>query len=87
MPLRIGPVTLSGSAWIESLAVAENGRDDVTGMFRVRRARIGLAGNVAPRVGWSITGEFTSQPALRNAFLLFRLADQLNVRVGQATPP
>ena len=87
VPLRIGPVTLSGSAWIESIAVAENGHDDVIGTFRVRRARIGLAGNVAPRVGWSITGEFTSQPALRNAFLLFRIADQMNVRVGQATPP
>lgn len=87
MPLRIGPVTLSGSAWIESMAAAENGHDQVNGTFRIRRARIGLAGNIAPRVGWNITGEFTSQPALRNAFLLFRLADQLNVRVGQATPP
>lgn len=87
VPLRIGPVTLSGSAWVESVTIAENGRDNETGMFRVRRARIGLAGNIAPRIGWNITGEFTSQPALRNAFLLFRLAPQLNVRTGQATPP
>lgn len=87
MPLRIGPVTLSGSAWIESVTIGEKGQDEEAGLFRVRRARIGLAGNIAPRIGWNITGEFTSQPALRNAFLLFRLAPQLNVRAGQATPP
>jgi hypothetical protein len=83
-PLRIGPVTLSGSAWIESQF---NGDDVADDTFRLRRARIGLAGNLTPKVGWNITGEFTSQPALRNAFLLFRFAEQLNVRLGQATPP
>jgi hypothetical protein len=84
VPLRIGPVTLSGSAWIESQFSGGDEEDDT---FNLRRARIGLAGNLTPKVGWNITGEFTSQPALRNAFLLFRFAEQFNVRVGQATPP
>ena len=83
-PLRIGPVTLSGSAWIESQFNGDNAEDDT---FRVRRARIGLAGNLTPKVGWNITGEFTSQPSLRNAFLLFRFTEQFNLRLGQATPP
>ena len=83
-PLRIGPVTLSGSAWIESQFNGDDSEDDP---FRLRRARIGLAGNLTPKVGWNVTGEFRSQPALRNAFLLFRFAEQFNVRVGQATPP
>jgi hypothetical protein len=86
-PLRIGPVTLSGSAWAESIIVAGEDRDEAAGMFRIRRARLGLAGNIAPRIGWNISGEFTAEPMLRNAFLLLRLADQFNVRIGQATPP
>lgn len=85
-PLRIGPVTLSGSAWIESAAMTDHptNQDDT---FRIRRARIGFAGNIAPKVGWNISGELTSETPLRNAFLLFRITEQLNVRVGQATPP
>lgn len=86
-PLRIGPVTLSGSAWIESQMITGDERDLVADTFRIRRARIGLAGNLTPKVGWNISGEFTSEPALRNAFLIFRFTDQLNVRMGQATPP
>jgi hypothetical protein len=86
-PIRIGPVTLSGSAWAESVIITGDEGDESAGMFRIRRARIGLAGNIAPRIGWNISGEFTAEPMLRNAFLLIRFADQLNVRIGQATPP
>jgi len=46
-----------------------------------------MAGNVAPRIGWSIGGELSGSPALRVAFVLFRISPHLNVRVGQATPP
>jgi hypothetical protein len=86
-PIRIGPVTLSGSAWAESIALAEDNRDDAAGMFRIRRARIGLAGNLTPRIGWNISGEFTAEPILRNAFIQIRFTDFVSLRMGQATPP
>ena len=87
VPIRIGPATLSGSTWFEGLATIEDDNHETIDTLRMRRARIGLAGSLTPRIGWNITGELTSQPALRNAFLTLRFTDQLNVRVGQATPP
>ena len=87
VPLRIGPVTLSGSAWVETNLLTDDERNTIENTFRIRRARIGLAGNLTPKVGWNISGEFTAEPTLRNAFLIFRFTNQLNVRVGQATPP
>jgi hypothetical protein len=87
VPIRIGPVTMSGSAWAEAIVVTGDDNNESAGMFRIRRARLGLAGNLAPRIGWNISGEFTAEPMLRNAFLLIRLADQFSIRVGQATPP
>ena len=87
VPLRIGPVTLSGSAWLDSKFVTGNeGREE--NAFRVGRARLGLAGNVTPKIGWSLSGELTADSSvLRNAFLVFRFAEQFNVRMGQAAPP
>ena len=45
-----------------------------------------MAGNLTPKIGWNISGELTAQPALRNAFLVVRFHEQLNLRVGQANP-
>ena len=87
IPIRIGPVTLSGSAWAESIIIAEDNRNDAAGTFHLGRVRLGLAGNLTPRIGWNITGELTAEPALRNAFVLIRLTDQISIRAGQATPP
>ena len=86
VPLRIGSATLTGSIQADAIQTAGDDLDETTDMFRIRRARIGLAGNLTPRIGWNISGELTAQPALRNAFLVFRLWDQMNVRVGQANP-
>jgi hypothetical protein len=87
VPLRIGPVTISGSGFLEGIRTFGDDHNDALDTFRIRRARIGAAGSFTPKVGWNITGELTSQPALRNAFVLIRFTDQFQVRVGQATPP
>jgi hypothetical protein len=87
VPLRLGPLIVSGSAWLEASSTAGDDRNETIDMIRVRRARLGIAGNLTPRIGWNLTGELTSQPALRNAFVVVRFAEQLNVRVGQAAPP
>ena len=86
-PIRIGPITLSGSAWLEGFKVNGDDDDQALDTMRVRRARVGLAGSLAPRIGWNISGEFTAEPILRNAFVLLRLHDLLHIRAGQATPP
>jgi hypothetical protein len=80
-------VTFSGGTWVEYLSVLGDDPNRPIDTFRIRRARLGMAGNVAPRIGWSIGGEFSGTPALRVAFVLFRISPHFNVRVGQATPP
>src|SRR5690242_7175160 len=60
VPIRIGPATLSGSAWLEEYSVEGDTRDPAADTFRIRRARVGLSGNLAPRVGWNISGELTA---------------------------
>jgi len=85
VPLHIGAVTLSGSAWLDTALIdGHDGQEQDS--FRVRRARIGLSGNFTRKVGWNVAGELTSA-SFRNAFLVFRFAEQFHVRVGQATPP
>ena len=85
VPLHVGAVTLSGSAWLDTALIdGHDGQEEDA--FRVRRARIGLSGNLTGKVGWNVAGELTSA-SLRNAFLVFRFAEQLHVRVGQGTPP
>jgi hypothetical protein len=85
--VRVGPVTISGGTWVEYLSVFGDDPNRPIDTFRIRRARIGMAGNVAPKIGWSIGGEFSGSPSLRVAFVLFRVSPRFNIRVGQATPP
>lgn len=85
-PLVIGPATLSASVWIDAIGAVDDDLNQTTNTFRLRRARVGLAGNLTPKIGWNISGELTAQPALRNAFLVVRFHEQLNLRVGQANP-
>jgi hypothetical protein len=84
--MRIGAATLSGSVWVESATVTDDPDDNAVDTIRVRRARVGLAGALTPRIGWNISGELTSQPALRNAFIVVQLPHDLSLRVGQANP-
>jgi hypothetical protein len=86
-PLRIGPVTLSGSMHIDALKVNDDELDEYRDEVKARRARVGLAGNITPKIGWNLSVEFTGTPGLRNAFFVYRLHPFANVRLGQATPP
>jgi len=85
-PIRIGSLTLSASAWLESAEAVGHTTQELDA-FRVRRARVGLSGSPTPRIGWNVSAETTDKAALRNAFVVLRFNDQLHVRAGQATPP
>ncbi|MGE0592042.1 MAG: porin [Vicinamibacterales bacterium] len=86
-PLHIGAVTLATSWWLDATRPGEAGPRAAADRFRLQRARVGAAGNLSGAIGWNLTGEFSGSPSLRNAFVVVRVADQLTVRVGQATPP
>lgn len=85
-PLRLGSAVVTGSAWFDANKITDDVEHQATDTFRVRRARIGIAGNLTSRIGWNISGELTADPVLRNAFLSMQMARYLTVRVGQATP-
>jgi hypothetical protein len=84
--MRIGAAVLTGSVWLDGTKATGDTERETTDGIRIRRARVGLAGNLTPRIGWSVSGELTSQPALRNAFIVVHVASQLDIRVGQVTP-
>jgi hypothetical protein len=83
--IRIGSATLSGSAWLDGSMQTGAIRQQDHEAFRVRRGRIGVAGNLSPRLGYSLSGELT-EPAVRNAFLVFRVSDHVSLRMGRANP-
>jgi hypothetical protein len=85
-PIRIGPVTIGVSAWLDSLIRAGAESGDVS-TLELSRARVGLNGSLTRRIDWNISAELTDEPMLRNASLLIRFSDQLNVRLGQANLP
>jgi phosphate-selective porin len=86
-PLRIGAVTITGSAHVDALKVNGDPRDEFRDEFRIRRARLGLAGNLTPSIGWNVSAEFTATPVLRNAFIQVRFSPYAALRLGQANPP
>lgn len=86
VPMRLGSALVSGSLWIEGARTTGDVEHETADTLRLRRARLGLAGSLNGRVGWSVAGELTAQPALRNAFILVKVANQLSVRLGQANP-
>lgn len=85
-PMRIGSAVLSGSVFLEGSRTTGDTEDETRDMLRVRRARIGLAGTLSPRIGWSLSAELTAEPALRNAFVVVKISDHANLRIGQANP-
>jgi hypothetical protein len=85
-PVRIGPVTLSGSMQVDATTVSHDLRDQNANDIHLRRARIGLAGNLRSRVAWNVSAELTTAEMLRNAFIQVRVNRYATVRAGQATP-
>ena len=85
-PLRLGSALITGGVWLDASKVTNDVQRETTDTFNVRRARLGIAGNLTPRIGWNLSGDLTAEPVLRNAFVAIRVAKHLTVRVGQANP-
>lgn len=85
-PLRIGPLTVAGFVQADALTVAGDDLGESEDTFRLRRARIGISGDFAPRVGWALSAELSGSPHVRDAYMTVRFAPQFQVRVGQFYP-
>lgn len=86
-PLRIGPVTLSGYLQVDGLTVTGDDFEEANDTFRVRRMRVGLAGDLAPKIGWTFSLEATGTAHIRDAYITLRFIDWANVRFGQFYQP
>jgi phosphate-selective porin len=80
-------VTLSGYLQADGLTVAGDDLEENNDTFRIRRMRVGLAGDLAPKVGWVFSLEATGTPHIRDAHVTLRLVDWANVRFGQFYQP
>lgn len=85
-PLRIGPLTIAGFVQADAQTVAGDDLDEASDTFRLRRARIGISGDFAPKVGWALSAELSGSPHVRDAYMTVRFAPQFQVRVGQFYP-
>jgi phosphate-selective porin len=86
-PLRIGPVTLTGYLQADALTVAGDDLEEQNDTFRIRRMRVGLSGDLAPKVGWVFSLEAAGSPHVRDAHITLRFVDWANVRFGQFYQP
>ncbi len=85
-PMRVGPATVTGFVQADALKVTGDDFDEAPDTFRLRRARIGLRGDFAPKLGWALSAELAGSPHVRDAFMTVRFAEQFQVRVGQFYP-
>ena len=85
-PLRVGPVTIAGFVQADALGTADDDLDEVNNMFRMRRARVGVSGDVAQKIGWALSVELISTPHVRDAYMNIRFAEQFQLRFGQFYP-
>lgn len=93
-PITVGRLTIAGFVQADYLGTLEDESDGepaelVTG-FEIARARLGVSGDLGPRVSWTLIGDFArlvDDAVLRDAAIVIRLAPAIAVRVGQYTIP
>jgi phosphate-selective porin len=86
-PLRVGPVTISGYLQADALTVTGDDFEENNDTFRVRRARLALSGDIAPKIGWNFSIEVAGVPHLRDGYMTLRFVEWANVRFGQFYQP
>ncbi len=85
-PLRVGPLTVAGFVQADASKVFGDDLGEAEDTFRLRRARIGISGDFAPKIGWALSAELSGSPHVRDAYMTVRFAPQFQVRVGQFYP-
>ena len=95
-PVRIGPLLLTGYVQFDYLGTGDEPpfdepplQDDETEPrdFRLRRVRFQLAGPLTTGVKWAVSAEATSQPVLRDAYVILDFLPAATIRAGQFVMP
>jgi phosphate-selective porin len=85
-PIRLGPIAIAGYGQFDYRSgPTEPPDEDRT--FYVRRARLQLTGPVMKGISWTVSGDASSMPALRDAYMAIRLVPGATVRFGQLPMP
>jgi hypothetical protein len=91
-PIKIGRLTVGGFMQADAIVseAASDGSEPVS-TFIIPRARIGLSGDITPKVSWFLQGDFANLTndgrVLRDAYLQFTGTKQFAVRFGQLVAP
>ena len=86
-PVRVGPVTISGYIQADALKVFADDRDETADTFRIRRVRLALGGDIAPKIAWNLSVDMAGVTVgLRDAHMTLRLWPQFSIRIGQFYP-
>ena len=90
-PLTIGGIRISGYLQADAIVAPGADADEPPGTFTIPRARLGLSGDITPKVSWNLTGDFAQLTndgrMLRDAWIQVAPVPQLAVRVGQMIAP
>lgn len=55
--------------------------------FKIRRARLSIDGKFGERFSYKLQGDFSSTPALVDAYLKFKVCDEFAIQIGQFKTP
>ena len=92
-PVTIGGLTISGFVQADSLVSVGDDADatDTVDTFGIPRARVGLSGELTPKISWYLQGDFANVTndgrVLRDAYVQFTANPQFAVRGGQMVAP
>ena len=78
---------ISGFVQTFYTANLNNDGDLIDNEFKIRRARLAVDGKFGERFSYKLQGDFSSSPALVDAYLKFKACDAFAIQVGQFKTP
>ena len=92
-PITVGPIVISGFVQADSLVSIGEDADatDTVDTFGIPRARLGVSGELTPKISWYLQGDFANVTndgrVLRDAYVQITPTSQFAVRMGQMVAP
>jgi hypothetical protein len=86
-PLRIGRFTLAGFLQADYRATFDAERDESDPGFLLRRVRVSLTGEIAPKLSIYVSGDLTGTPVARDVYATFSAIPGASIRAGQFNAP
>ena len=86
-PVRIGRLTIGGYVQADYRMTIDEDPDDERDSFLIRRARLVVSGDMAPKIGFLVQGDFSDTPIARDIYVNLSFLSAANIRVGQFVAP